>query len=119
MNEPEIVKCPFCSEKDCRIKQYNAYTNNSYFCVGCHGCHAEGPTADTKEEAIRLWNTAFRPLDSLYKDKLIDWLAQAAANAGLQGQRVSAKDMIAKAKQEIRTWYNKEKQKEQSNGQDA
>lgn len=33
------------------------------------------------------------------QQRMIDWLAQAAANNGWQGLRVSAEDMIAKAKE--------------------
>lgn len=62
----QIIKlCWFCKNKDSIAWSANDETSslwtirnegeNSYQ-VYCHDCEAHGPSAETEEEAIRLWN---------------------------------------------------------------
>ena len=48
--EPELKPCPFCGGEAVGmcggVQQY----------VRCYCCNTEGPTCDTKQEAIEAWN---------------------------------------------------------------
>jgi hypothetical protein len=46
----ELLPCPFCSGE--------AITGSEtgLWCVTCHQCHAEGPSFQAEEEAVRRWN---------------------------------------------------------------
>lgn len=44
-------KCPFCSSRKIRIEHFNGDYHGH-----CDRCGAAGPTADTWDEAKRLWN---------------------------------------------------------------
>lgn len=51
----EIKPCPFCGSEE-------LYADNGFLkkYVFCRNCHAYGPSGETEEEAIRLWNHAPR-----------------------------------------------------------
>jgi|APGre2960657404_1045060.scaffolds.fasta_scaffold102518_2 Lar family restriction alleviation protein len=64
----KLMCCPFCgkSDKDMHDNQF-AVSLTSYgglsggcFLVQCHWCGANGPLADSKEDAIAEWNKALR-----------------------------------------------------------
>lgn len=53
----ELKPCPFCEGKTVSIYDYqNYYTLPYHWRVKCDKCGAEGPIADSKEEAIDAWN---------------------------------------------------------------
>jgi Lar family restriction alleviation protein len=68
--EPEDLKpCPFCGavadSLEVRSLDWRKYEgmldipheiNPVFYGVICHGCNAGGPTANSKNEACRLWN---------------------------------------------------------------
>lgn len=63
----EIKPCPFCgSEK--------LYTDEGLFkkYVFCRNCHAYGPSGDTVEEALRLWNHAPRMKEEPKMEKMLE-----------------------------------------------
>jgi len=45
-------KCPFCSS----LHTHPVTCGDDFF-IECQGCNAEGPAAETREEAWVLWNT--------------------------------------------------------------
>ena len=50
MENFDILPCPFCGSVDLNVKQ----GLSDY--VRCEQCHAEGPVASYKEDAVTLWN---------------------------------------------------------------
>lgn len=50
----ELKTCPFCGGT-------KPYIDENIKCIACFDCEAIGPTAETVEEAIALWNAAPRP----------------------------------------------------------
>lgn len=60
-----IEQCPFCGNYtrvvfDASLRLSNTKDNNLCFYVTCKTCNADGPTAESYEEAIDKWND--RPL---------------------------------------------------------
>lgn len=61
MTNEQIKECPFCGSTDSRI--HNHVVTNQFTIVGlqwfvqCIDCHVEGPSEDSKEFAIKAWNT--------------------------------------------------------------
>lgn len=56
MSEP-LLPCPFCGRETAKPKSSGRW---GWF-VGCT-CHAVGPNAESKEDAIKAWNTRTEPL---------------------------------------------------------
>ena len=52
MNAIYLQPCPFCNGTDVEIERA-AFL--SYYVI-CHTCDAEGPSADTQQEAAKAWN---------------------------------------------------------------
>lgn len=53
----KLKPCPFKhTEKKRWIISVESMMGNRYWCT-CLSCNAMGPTAPTRREAIRLWNT--------------------------------------------------------------
>ena len=55
----ELRPCPFCGRQTAKPKSSGRW---GWF-VGC-SCHAVGPNADTKEQAIELWNRRVEPMQT-------------------------------------------------------
>lgn len=55
----KIKDCPFC-KTPIKEDDDNCYEGISLSWIICEGCGAEGPFADSMEEAIALWNAALR-----------------------------------------------------------
>ena len=54
MNDPKPKTCPFCGNtEDFDVVDLSVGDQWTVVCV----CGANGPTASTKEEAAKLWNT--------------------------------------------------------------
>ena len=55
----EILPCPFCNDYGAEEAQSGTPNMRGGFkrSVYCNTCFAEGPPADTSEEAIEHWNT--------------------------------------------------------------
>ena len=47
----ELKDCPFCGHNEVMT-----FDHGDCFAVGCLNCHAEGPSADTRDEATEKWN---------------------------------------------------------------
>lgn len=65
-DELEIYPCPFCGSEDvCVVDMFN---NRTDYYVRCENCHSSGPTTTpntdnwnlSKDEAIELWNAAYK-----------------------------------------------------------
>ena len=56
MDELITRDCPFCETEDC------LYTGmyEDHHVVICGGCGAEGPTCESEEEAVELWNNGVK-----------------------------------------------------------
>jgi len=52
----DIEFCPFCGVCDATVECHSGCVTTDHTVV-CNNCEAEGPYAETEEEAIRLWNT--------------------------------------------------------------
>lgn len=52
----QVLTCPFCSKRPSRLVTPIA----SKYHVFCERCGAEGPAAQTTEEAVRAWNHRVR-----------------------------------------------------------
>lgn len=52
----EIKPCPFCGSEDIKYSPLAG-------CVYCEDCHTYGPRESTDEDAIRIWNAAWRKED--------------------------------------------------------
>ena len=52
----EMDSCPFCSSSNVSLEQFRASRRLEHN-VHCNECQADGPVADTPEEAVELWNT--------------------------------------------------------------
>lgn len=47
-----MIPCPFCgSAKRLEVTKYR------FFAVRCEGCLIDGPTAESRKEAVLNWNT--------------------------------------------------------------
>jgi hypothetical protein len=55
-----INPCPFCDSDETGVTQHSVEFN-----VNCTNCWAEGPLADTPEQAVAAWNGAGRYRDIL------------------------------------------------------
>jgi len=56
----KLLPCPFCGSSNVGIE--NIVTIDSLVWVSCGQCgDAEGPPAETTEEAETLWNTRIKP----------------------------------------------------------
>ena len=51
------LACPFCN---CPMTEVQTHEGTDSMWVTCKDCEAEGPAADTEEEAIDMWNGAKR-----------------------------------------------------------
>lgn len=73
----ELRPCPFCGQtKICGIDDMEMYCT-----VSCDACEAEGPPADSIDEAIRAWNTrpgVDVPMVRALVDEMIQLLADTA-----------------------------------------
>ena len=50
----DLKKCPFC---ECNLlNMREPFKPFEKWCVRCVNCDAEGPLADTEDEAQKLWN---------------------------------------------------------------
>jgi len=56
----ELKACPFCSCGTIELEVVSM-DNNSISWGHCNGCSAFGPEIDTKENAIKFWNTRTAP----------------------------------------------------------
>ena len=52
----ELKPCPFCSCGTVELEVVSM-NNESISWVHCNGCSACGPEIDTKENAVKFWNT--------------------------------------------------------------
>lgn len=54
-----ISECPFCDNRDCEVAESEVpgINGGKKQAVFCPECFCEGPTADTQQEAIELWDT--------------------------------------------------------------
>jgi len=57
MSNEDLLACPFCGRQQLRIKN----SSNWGWFVSC-GCHAVGPGKDSREGAIKAWNTRVEPI---------------------------------------------------------
>jgi len=84
-----IKECPFCGSTDSRI--HNHVVTNQFTIVGlqwfvqCIGCDVEGPSADSKEFAIKAWNEGtpryhrvFKLEEALKRIRDCDWPGPAS-----------------------------------------
>lgn len=63
----ELKHCPFCGGKEIIIGMDDEY---GYYTASCF-CDAKGPYRDTKEDAIKAWNTRqypWQPIETAPKD---------------------------------------------------
>jgi len=51
-----LEECPFCGSNSFYVKETITTVGNKKHKVFCHGCEANGSTAETKEKAIMGWN---------------------------------------------------------------
>ena len=85
MSDEQIKECPFCGSTDSRI--HNHVVTNQFTIVGlqwfvqCIDCHVEGPSEDSKEFAIKAWNTGtprhhrvFKLEEALKRIRDCDWV---------------------------------------------
>lgn len=49
----EIDPCPFCG---CAEPEWNSNDDETVLWLECTECNATGPTAQTHEDAVELWN---------------------------------------------------------------
>lgn len=54
---PGAKPCPKCGKVDPHYRHYNAYNLSEAVCCGGEGCGFY-QAANTREEALKLWNTA-------------------------------------------------------------
>jgi Lar family restriction alleviation protein len=59
MQANELLSCPFCGNGDqdnLDVDRFPGLLRQYYYAGHCYICEAQGPHADTKEEAAELWN---------------------------------------------------------------
>ena len=60
--------CPFCRSTNVSVSEYGR-SLDTQFHVHCNECQADGPIANTKAEAITLWNDRHEPARSRVGDR--------------------------------------------------
>ena len=50
----QVKNCPFCKSEDVGSSKVQAGSNSYHVC--CFECGASGPVANSREEAVKLWN---------------------------------------------------------------
>ena len=63
MDELKLRDCPFCKEGNQKSKSLKYQSG----CIACLSCGMLGPSANSYEEAVELWNT--RPTESALLDE--------------------------------------------------
>ena len=99
------LACSVCRERDMSEgKEWPGCSSGGCIFGDPGGMHTNGPCnclelLDTKKRRNVAMLISRMQHENRKQQRMIDWLAQAAANNGWQGLRVSAEDMIAKAKE--------------------
>ena len=57
MSDPHLQHCPFCGFDDPVIDRIGRGYTGTAFWAQCDHCGAEGPVANTREEAAKRWNS--------------------------------------------------------------
>lgn len=59
MPRTDLKPCPFCGAKN--VLDLTLVGDRDSYVVRCFACHADGPPADTRVEAMQAWNTRAEP----------------------------------------------------------
>jgi len=68
----ELLPCPFCGDREYVISAEEGSRHNWYR-VCCDNCTAKGEMADSKQQAVKLWNT---------RTPSLDWIVNRAVELG-------------------------------------
>ena len=107
MTEPK--PCPFCKEtKELYIGDDGVY---AYYYVYCARCHACGPSADTKREAVGRWNAASgkekREMEKSCSMSLDDLCMEAVEKWGAVAQAQKAVEELTELTLALTRWLNR------------
>ena len=99
----ELKTCPFCGGT-------KPYIDENIKCIACFDCEAIGPTAETVEEAIALWNAAPRPepVTTGSESTPLNDLCTAAVNKwGAAAQVQKAVEELSELTLALTRWLNR------------
>ena len=104
----ELKPCPFCKEaKELYIGDDCVY---AYYYVYCARCHACGPSADTKREAVGRWNAASgkekREMEKSCSMSLDDLCMEAVEKWGAVAQAQKAVEELTELTLALTRWLN-------------
>lgn len=70
-------ECPFCNYDDARV-----HNRTHFIQITCPSCGASGPSADSVDKAVKLWNTRGKRVDWSKVPDGFDWFAIDANGIG-------------------------------------